>query len=396
MLDALTLMLLLVTFGDTMDDRTPPTTPPHASRWRQGLAPLAAVGIVIILTSLLYAREALYADTAPDNLLTVAAVDYIGQEEYARTVSYLGLVVAGRRANLGFEIQGLLAEGPPRPGTQVAAGEAIAALDSSALQARRRATAADLEQARVEFDLAQLKAKRQEKLLGSGAVSEDVYDETRLRALALSSQVEAMEARLASIDIELEKSRLTAPYEGIVADRYEQHGSVVNPGTPVVRLLEVGGLESHIGVSAERAKTLRPGTAYSLKFRDRSLQAELLSIRPDIDPVTRTTTAVFALPDGIDALDGEPVTLELDETVHASGGWLPIEALLEGNRGVWTVLRLAPDGEALLTVREAVEVLETRDDQVFVRGTLAAGSQVVASGVHRITPGTPVSVQGAH
>ncbi len=378
-----------------MDNRTPPGANPPTSRWRQGLAPLAAVGIVVLLTALLYAREALYADTAPDSLLTVAAVEYVGQEQYSRTASYLGLVVAGRRANLGFEIQGLIAEGPPRPGTRVAAGETIAALDSNALQARRRATAADLEQARVEFDLAQLKARRQEKLLGSGAVSEDAHDETRLRALALSSRVESMEARLASIDIELEKSRLVAPYAGYVADRYVQHGSVVSPGTPVVRLLEIGGLESHIGVSAERANTLRPGTAYTLKLRERTLQAELLSIRPDIDPVTRTTTAVFGLPEGLDALDGEPVTLELDETVRASGGWLPIEALLEGNRGVWTVLRLEPDGEALLTVREAVEVLETRDDQVFVRGTLAFGSQVVASGVHRITPGTSVSVQGA-
>jgi RND family efflux transporter MFP subunit len=351
--------------------------------------------MVVVLTSLLYFREYLYADTIPDSTLTVAAVDFVGQEEYTRTVSYLGLVVAGRRANLGFETPGMIAEGPLRPGTLVAAGETIAALDTSALEARREAMAADLEQARVEYDLAQLKAKRQEKLRGSGAVSEDIYDETRLRALALSSRVEAMGARLASIDIELEKSRLAAPYEGIVADRYAQHGSVINPGMPVVRLIEVGGQESHIGVGAERARTLETGRRYTLKLRDTTFQAELLSIRPDIDPVTRTTTAVFALPDEISALDGEAVTLELEETIHESGGWLPIEALLEGNRGIWTVLRLQPDGDSLRTVREAVEVLETRGDQVFVRGTLAFGSQVVASGVHRITPGTPVSLQGA-
>jgi RND family efflux transporter MFP subunit len=286
-------------------------------------------------------------------------------------VSYLGLVVAGRRANLGFETPGTITEGPLRPGTRVAAGETIAALDTRALQARRKATAADLEQARVEHELAGLKARRQEKLLGSGAVSEDVYDETRLRALALSSRVEAMTARLASIDIELEKSRLAAPYEGVVADRYAQQGSVVNPGMPVVRLIEMGGQESHIGVGVERAQRLEPGSLYRLQLRDRTFDAELLSIRPDIDPVTRTTTAVFALPREIDALDGEPVTLEMRETVKER------------------------DGDALRTVREAVEVLETRDDRVFVRGTLAFGSRVVASGVHRITPGTEVSVQDA-
>lgn len=377
-----------------MDSRTPSTAQPNPSRWRQGLAPLSAFGLVVVLTSLLYFRESLYAGTIPDNPLTVAAVDFVGQQEFTRSKSYLGLVVAGRRANLGFETQGLVAEGPLRPGTRVKAGELIAALDTSALEARRRATAADLEQARVEFDLAERKARRQAKLLSSGAVSEDVYDETRLRALALSSRVESMDARLASIDIELAKSRLVAPYEGVVADRHVQNGSVVSPGTPVVRLLEVGGQESHIGVSAERAKTLRPGQAYTLKLRDNAFRAELLSIRPDIDPVTRTATAVFALPDELEALDGEPVTLELEETVHETGGWLPIEALLEGSRGVWTVLRLEREDDGHRTVREAVEVLETQGDQVFVRGTLDFGSRVVASGVHRITPGTRVSVQG--
>lgn len=375
-----------------MDNPTPSTADPTPSRWRQGLAPLSALGLVIVLTSLLYFRESLYAGTIPDTTLTVAAVDFIEQDEYTRTVSYLGLVVSGRRANLGFETPGMIAEGPLRPGTPVAAGDTIAALDTAALSARHRATAADLEQARAEFELSLLKAERQEKLLGSGAVSKDVYDETRLRARALSSQVTAMEARLASIDIELQKAELVAPYDGVVADRYEQQGSVVNPGTPVVRLLQAGGRESHIGVSAERAKNLVPGTDHTLKLRDAAFQAELLSIRPDIDPVTRTTTAVFALPDELEALDGEPVTLELEERIKQTGGWLPIEALLEGNRGVWTVLRLEPEGDSLRTVREAVEVLETRGDQVFVRGTLGFGSKVVASGVHRITPGTLVSL----
>jgi hypothetical protein len=42
-----------------------------------------------------------------------------------------------------------------------------------------------------------------------------------------------------------------------------------------------------------------------------------------------------------------------------------------------------------------VEVIESKGDQAYVRGTLPAGSQVVANGVHRISPGTPVLVAGA-
>ena len=111
------------------------------------------------------------------------------------------------------------------------------------------------------------------------------------------------------------------------------------------------------------------------------------------DPVTRAATAVFAIPPRVRALDGEPVTLTLTETVAATGGWLPIAALQEGQRGVWTVLRLAPEADRFRTVREAVEVLDVQQDRAYVRGTLSPGDRVVASGVHRVTPGTPVLVE---
>jgi hypothetical protein len=106
--------------------------------------------------------------------------------------------------------------------------------------------------------------------------------------------------------------------------------------------------------------------------------------------MTRTTLVVFAMPAQVNALDGEPLTLQYREPVTMRGGWLPMSALLEGQRGVWNVLRIEADGAQYHTVRESVEVLDIQGDRVFVRGTLATGDRVVANGVHRITPGTPV------
>ncbi len=371
--------------------------PGQSPRWRTNIVGLAAaVTIVILLTALINFRAALSANPSPRSPLPVATTVFQMQDSYNRTASYLGVVVAGRKADLGFEIPGLIVTPPPRPGTPVKQGDILAKLDDTALHARRRATAADLQQVRVELDLGQLKARRQADLIKTGAVSKDAYDETRLRALALQSRVDAESARLASLDIELEKSQLIAPYDGIVADRYVQQGAIVNPGVPVLKILETAAQESLIGVSAERAAALQPGRAYSLKLRDRTFQATLLSVRPDVDRYTRTATAVFALPPEIESLDGEAVTLKMQERIIETGGWLPIAALLEGSRGVWTVLRLEPEGEHLRTVSEAVEVLEVKGDRAFVRGTLESGVSVVASGMHRISPGALVSAPGVN
>ncbi|MCB1675173.1 MAG: efflux RND transporter periplasmic adaptor subunit [Halioglobus sp.] len=374
--------------------KTPVATTRPAPRRLSGLWGFAAAALLIAgLTLALHARKALTERTPSRPLLTVASTTYVLQDSYLRQVSYLGLIAAGRRATLGFEIPGQIARMPLRQGDAVRAGALIAALDDSALRVRRAAAAADLEQVRAELELARLKARRQGELSASGAVSEEAFDETRLRARALASRLEAVTARLAGIDITLRQSELRAPYAGVIADRYVYEGAVVSPGTPVLKLIETTAQEAHIGVAAERAAAFARGERYVLELRDTAFEAAVLSVRPDVDPVTRTATVVFDIPAGVDALDGEPVTLQLTERVEESGGWLPIAALLEGQRGVWTVLRLEPHEGALRAVREVVEVLDLRGDRAYVRGTLTDAAAVVASGVHRITPGSLVTAR---
>ena len=352
----------------------------------------AAVVITAGLTALLHARFAMGEKPEPRSPLTVDWVIYEEQSSYQRQVSYLGLVSAGRKADLGFEVAGTVAALPWREGSPVFKGEVIAQLDDAALQASFRATSADLEQARSDLELARLKAKRQQELRETGAVSREAYDETRLRARALQSRVEATEARLQSIQIQIDKASLRAPYDGVIADRYLHEGAVASPGTPVVHFIETAGREANIGVAVSRSAALTPGSSYQLTLRGETFSSPLLTVRPDVDPVTRVTTAVFSIPEEVAAVDGEPISLLLQESVPAQGGWLPIASLLEGNRGLWTVLRLVNEGDSVVAVREAVEVLEIQGNRAYVHGTLPPGSRVVASGVHRITPGTRVSL----
>lgn len=362
---------------------------------KPGLGPsLVAIGCAALIalgtSALLHSRIALSAKP-PDRVpLTVSTTTFTLQSSYQRSVSYLGLVIAGRKTKLGFEVPGTIARLTVRPGSRVQQGQLLAQLDQQTLKARRRAAAAELDQARAEQELAQIKAKRQRTLIATGAVSKAADDETRLRAQAIDARVEALSARLASLDIELQKSTLRAPYSGAIADRFVYQGAVISPGMPVLKLVETGAQEGHIGVAPARVGELQPGRNYPLQARGQEFNAQLLSIRPDVNPRTRTATAVFALPPGLALLDGEPLSLQLAQTVEASGGWLPLSALQEGQRGVWSVLRLQQNGQQWHAVREAVEVLDTQGDRAFVRGTINPGAKLVSQGVHRIVPGTPV------
>ena len=143
-----------------------------------------------------------------------------------------------------------------------------------------------------------------------------------------------------------------------------------------------------MGVPADVARRLVLGHTYSVLLQGEQVTAELRSIRDDLDPNTLTVGTVFDLPVDARVAVGESALLQIAETVNSAGGWLPISALLEAPRGLWDVLTITPDAEGKQRAqRESVEILYTRGNEVFVRGTLANEVAVVASGLQRISPG---------
>lgn len=369
----------------------PRTTHQHAGSHRTLLISLAvAAGLTAILTTAIALRAQIEDQPRPAPMPVTTTV-FEPRQGYTEALRLTGLVQARSRAQLAFEVPGLLLELSVREGAQVVAGEVLGQLDTRQLQAQRAVAAADLASVEADLELARLRSARSTSLRATGAISAQDSDEARLAADALASRREGLLARLASLDLDLEKSTLRAPYAGVVAARQVDPGTVLAAGTPVLQLVSTGSLEARIGVPAEHRSRLAAGLRYPLQLRTGTVEATLAAVRADLDPRTRTALAVFDLPATATALDGEIATLVLSHTVPAAGGWLPISALLEGERGAWTVLRLdRRDDGATIAAREAVEVLHIDGNRAYVRGSLQAGQRVIADGIHRIAADTPV------
>ncbi len=346
-----------------------------------------AVAITLAATSLIEANKVTTTSQtrAP---MPVAATIYAVQHGFQREANYLGVVKAGSDSDVGFEVAGVLQAMPATEGKRVAPGEVLAQLGIDRRQARLDAANAAFERVVAERSLADAREARLARLLDDGSVSQQEYDDTRFAAQALAAAETSAAAERQSAELELIKSTLVAPYEAVVAERLVQIGTVVAPGTPVLRLVTTTGREAHIGVPVEVARRLAPGAHYSLALTDTHIEGRLRSIRDDVDPATLTVGTVFDLPADTPVSVGESVRLLVNEQIPLAGGWLPITALLEAQRGLWDVLTITADEQGRYRAhRESVEVLHTRGKEVFVRGTLAAGVAVVASGLQRISPG---------
>lgn len=353
-------------------------------------ASIVAVAATAVATGLIRmnASETVSAHSVP---LPVSTVTYEQREHYRRKARLIGIVNAASDSGIGFEVAGTINDMPARVGTRVQQGELLAVLNTERRATALTAAEAELARIEAELELAKLRRQRLTELEAAGLAAKQTLDEARLGEQALLASQRATQARLLSAQLDMEKSSLRAPYAGVIASRLVQEGAVVSAGMPVFRLVAANGYEAQVGIPTQFSSQLIEGNLYTLELGETRFQAPLRATRADLDTTTLTVGAVFTLPETNNAVAGESIVLTLSEQVSERGGWLPLTALLEGDRGLWNILVVAEKDGVYVAEREAVEVVYSEHDRVYVRGTLANGAQVVATGLQRLSPGSAIA-----
>ncbi len=369
------------------------------------MSPLHRIGGALLLALAL----ACGGDTEPDatpseRVLQVEVAPAETTTSYAVRRNYVGQVEARRRSQVGFDLPGTLVSAGVDEGDPVAAGALLAALDTDRLRARRRELEAAQAQARTSRDLAASTLERVRRAASRNAVSAQDVDEAAQRHLSAEAALERTDAQIELIDVDLAKSSLRSPFPAIVARRFIDEGQVLAAGTPVFELLERERPRARIGVGPEVARTLSHGGTYAVDVRGREVEATLLRALPEQNASTRTVDLLFELDSSLEELRvGETASLAFDREVLEEGFWLPVSALTESLRGLWSCYVAVPlpaGTEATHTLeKRQLETLEldsapgSGQPRAFVRGALASGDLVVTGGLQRLTPGQRVTVE---
>lgn len=350
-------------------------------------APLAMLSVLALVLSACSRAES-HAGAEPAPLL-VETMQVEGLDQYEVRRIFSGTVRSGRASQLGFERPGMVAKVFVEEGDVVKEGQLIARLDTAQLRAARRRVSAGLKEAQAGVGISTLTADRLAHLADEQYISRQSADEARFGLQAAEAKRLELRAALAQIDVDLDKSKLVAPFSGIVSARLVDEGTVVAAGSPVVRFRESDQREAVIGLP--RMVPIELGSVQELVLDGRSFEAPVTALVDDVDARTRTITVIVKLPAELRAADGQVIDLVHRRRIVDSGFWVPITALTEGLRGMWTVYSIDGDGDAGVVRREAVEVLHAETERAFVRGTLETSDEIIAHGLQRVVPGQRVS-----
>lgn len=376
---------------DTAPAARPPATRGRGRprRWILWAAGVAA-GIVALRLTLL--RPA----SVPVTVFRAAA----GRVEESVTNSKAGTVKARRRATLSSEVGGRVSELPARKGMRVRQGDVLmrvadgdyrAAVDlqDSALEAARSGrTEACRTAEQLDRDLARNQALSRESLVSVELVDQlqSRRDAAAAACASAAARIRQAQASLEAARVNLAKTVLRAPFDGVVADVTTELGEWITPSPPglpippVIVLLDDAGMYVSAPMDEVDVGRVRVGQAVRLTldaFPGRSFPGRVTRVAPyvqDVEEQNRTFE----------------IEAEFDDAAFArripSGTSADVEAILDARDGVLRVPSSAIlDGDRVLVVREGR--LESRTltlglknwQYAEVRSGLAAGDAVVVS-----------------
>lgn len=372
-----------------------------ASRSSLFHSPLLLLGgfffvLIVILGASRLSHSADGDGIAPNELLVETLGAYDGGLAPARD-RYIGRVEAGRRVELGFDIASVLTKITRREGESFNKGDLLASLDARRLRAQQTELKANLARSIASLKLAEASLKRIQGLRRSGNVSEQSLDEALRQKEAAMADRELVEAQLASVDLEIEKSKLFAPFDGVVVDRLSEEGRTVSLGVPVLLVEESGAAEIRVNVPLELAREIEPGQVVSL-IRDKvEMQGRVERINLSLTSSRVSEIYVQPMDQSLALVPGELLYFEVARKQAQEGIWVPMASLVEYGRGLWALYMAIPEAESsehAIIERTVVEILSLRGGYALVRGGLSEQNYryVLNDATHRVVDGQRVRI----
>ncbi len=201
------------------------------------------------------------------------------------TLNLTATAYSEERVPIYSETTGIV-EGPPlEEGTPVRKGQVLARLKRQELELA-------LKLAESTFSKAQSDFTRSQALYKDHLVSQDTFDQVRY---ALD------QARIArdQARVELDKSTITAPIDGVVAERLIRRGDLVKPQQQIFTVVNLDTIKANLYVPEKNLRQVQAGSLVRVRsdvFPSERFQGSVERIAPVADPNTGTFKVTVALP----------------------------------------------------------------------------------------------------
>lgn len=324
--------------------------------------------------------------------LVVSPTSSGGSQDYAAEIR------ARSETRLGFRVGGKMVSRPVEVGQRVRAGDVLARLDPEDLRLSQESARAAVHAAQVNLEWNQADFKRFKELRDQGFISGADLDRREATLKSAAAQLEQARAQASVQGNQATYTTLTAPASGVVVAVEAEAGTVLAAGTPVLRLALDGPRDAVFSVPEDAVAGVRrlvgkPGViGVKLWGSAERLGATVREVAAAADPATRTFLVKADLSSPLSQL-GQTATVSIELPRVEGVTLLPLAAVKEqrGRSVVWVV-----DPQQQQVRSREIGVAGAQGNEVIVSRGLEPGERVVTAGVHVLTEGLKVRLDGSN
>jgi membrane fusion protein (multidrug efflux system) len=316
------------------------------------------------------------ASMRPANPVIPVTAVVVEPKKLDNKIQVTGAVQANESLEIRSEISGKVTSINFEEGQRVRKGELLLTINDEELIAQ-------LEKLKYSKQLREESEYRQRMLLEKEAISQEEYDQALTELNTARADIRLIEAQIA-------KSRLRAPFNGIIGLRYVSEGSYITPQTTIATFSNIDPAKIEFSIPGKYSNDVQVGNLieFQTESSDDMYQGEIYAIEPQIDPETRTLRMRAISPNkDRRLLPGQFARVDLILDREDNAILVPSQAVIPEMNGHKVFVVNNGKAEA-----RSVEVGIRTNLEVEIRNGISPQDTVVTSGLLQIKPGSDLDV----
>ncbi len=314
------------------------------------------------------------------------------QEEVSENQSVIGVLYYERTSDVSTEVGGLVESIKVNQGEKVKKGDLLVSLNTEILDSEISLTRIRIEQISLRIENAKKNYERLEKIYRQAGVSEKIYDDALFTYRDAEMEKQASQDSLNKLLIQKRRSRITAPFDGIILSKDVDAGAWVQQGKKLVAIGSSTDLFVRAPVAENLLQFIEIGekVAVTITAFNKKVEGKIVNIDPVADVKTKNVFLKINIPPLPLVAQNMSASVYVSSSPKRKLSILLRAALVkfQGKDFVYTV----KEGKAAIL---PVNIVSYMGDRIGVDNPyIVPGMVVVVEGNERLRPDQAVSVMG--